>query len=131
MAVKVRTLSTLVFFGSMCTASLVPAWGASHSPPEPTIIVQNATESVAQEHIIEIHKFKFQTNTLDMKVGDTVTWINKDIVPHTATALDKSWDSGRLKKEESFTLTITEETSLEYFCAYHRQMKATFKLADS
>jgi plastocyanin len=130
-AVKVRTLSTLVFFGSMCTASLVPAWGASHSPSQQNSTKQSASEYAAQDHIVEIHKFKFQTILLDVKVGDTVTWINKDIVPHTATALDKSWDSGRLKKDESFTLTITDETSLEYFCAFHRQMKAAFKLVEN
>lgn len=75
-------------------------------------------------HIVEIHKMKFQTEQLGVKIGDTVTWINKDIVPHTATAKDKSWDSGSLKKGESFTLTITGKTSPDYFCSYHRQMKA-------
>ncbi len=75
-------------------------------------------------HIIEIHKMKFQTKSLDVKIGDTVTWINKDVVPHTATAKDKSWDSGRLNKGEGFTLTITDTTALGYFCFYHRQMKA-------
>ncbi len=78
----------------------------------------------AKQHTIEIHKFKFSQPELDVKVGDEVTWINMDIVPHTATALDKSWDSGRLKKGESFTLKITDKTSLDYFCLYHRQMKA-------
>ncbi len=80
------------------------------------------------EHIIEIHKMKFQTKLLGVKIGDTVTWINKDIVPHTATAKDKSWDTGQLKKGESFTLTITDQTSLDYFCFYHRQMKAKLVL---
>lgn len=80
------------------------------------------------DHIVEIHKMKFQTRLLNVKIGDTVTWINKDIVPHTATAKDKSWDSGQLKKGESFTLTITDQTSLDYFCFYHRQMKAKLVL---
>lgn len=76
-------------------------------------------------HIIEIHKMKFITKSLKVKLGDQVTWINKDLVPHTATASDKSWDSGRLKKGESYTLTITDQTELDYFCLYHRQMKAS------
>lgn len=114
----------------MCAASLVPAWGASHSSPEQKNVEQGSPESVAQAHIIEIHKFKFQTKLLDVKVGDTVTWINKDVVPHTATALDKSWDSGRLNKDDSFTLTITDETLLAYFCVFHRQMKGALNLVD-
>ncbi len=79
-------------------------------------------------HVIEIHKMKFQTKILNVQIGDTITWINKDIVPHTATASDRSWDSGRLKKGENFSLTITDKTSLEYFCFYHRQMKAKLVL---
>lgn len=76
-------------------------------------------------HIIEIHKMKFTAKFLKVKLGDQVTWINKDVVPHTATASDKSWDSGHLKKGESYTLTITNQTELDYFCLYHRQMTAS------
>lgn len=90
---------------------------------------QSERESV--KHIVEIQKFKFSAPVLDVQVGDEVTWINMDIVPHTATALDKSWDSGRLKKGESFTLTITDATSLDYFCLYHRQMKASLNFAEA
>ncbi len=85
-------------------------------------------EAAVQSHIIGIHKMKFQTPILKAKIGDKITWVNKDVVPHTVTALDKSWDSGRLKKGESFTLTISDETRLEYFCLYHRQMKAKITL---
>lgn len=82
------------------------------------------------KHLIEIKKFKFSIPKLDVKVGDEVTWINLDIVPHTATALDESWDSGELKKGESYTMVITDNISLAYFCLYHRQMKAEFVMKD-
>ena len=94
---------------------------------KPVTVKQVVVEQVVADestHVIEIHKMKFQTKMLNVKVGDTVTWINKDIVPHTVTASDKSWDSGRLKKGESFTLTVTDQTKLDYYCFYHRQMKA-------
>lgn len=120
----------MIVFGGVMAALLVPAWGTSHTPSEKTNVEKSVSDRVAQEHVVEIHKFKFTSKLLDVEVGDTVTWINKDVVPHTATALDKSWDSGRLKKGERFTLTITSETSLEYFCAYHRQMKAAFNLLE-
>lgn len=87
-----------------------------------------ATSDQQTTHVIEIHRMKFQTISLNVKVGDKVTWINKDLVPHTATANDKSWDSGRLGKGESFSLVITDQTSLDYFCFYHRQMKAKLTL---
>ncbi len=28
----------------------------------------------------------------DLRVGDTVMWVNKDMMPHTATARDKSFN---------------------------------------
>jgi len=42
------------------------------------------------------------------------------------TALDRSWDSGKLKKGESFQLEITSDISVEYDCIYHPKMKADF-----
>tara|TARA_R110002073_G_scaffold85978_26_gene204337 strand:- start:528 stop:848 length:321 start_codon:yes stop_codon:yes gene_type:complete len=47
---------------------------------------------------IRIEKLKFSPPVLEAAVGDTITWVNCDVVPHTATALDKSWDTGLLKK---------------------------------
>ncbi len=96
--------------------------------PGPNLPNEMMSEAAVQTHIIDIHKMKFQTPILKAKIGDTITWVNKDVVPHTVTALDKSWNSGRLKKGESFTLTISVETRLEYFCLYHRQMKAKITL---
>jgi plastocyanin len=95
---------------------------------EPNLPNEMTPEAAGQSHIIDIHKMKFQTPVLRVKIGDKITWFNKDAVPHTVTAFDKSWDSGRLKKGESFTLTISDETRLEYFCLYHRQMKAKITL---
>jgi len=100
-----------------------PTQPAVDQPPLPP-------KTVPVKHLIEIKKFKFSIPKLDVKVGDEVTWINLDIVPHTATALDKSWDSGELKKGESYTMVITDNISLAYFCLYHRQMKAEFVMKD-
>ncbi|MCF6220368.1 MAG: plastocyanin/azurin family copper-binding protein [Robiginitomaculum sp.] len=103
-------------------AACAPGSAGAEPPPAQPVSQQAPVEVSA--HIIEIHKMRFQTKLLNVKIGDTVTWTNKDIVPHTATASDKSWDSGRLNKGESFTLTITNQTKLNYFCLYHRQMQA-------
>lgn len=80
--------------------------------------------STVRTHTIEITKFKYIQAELAVQPGDTVTWVNNDIVPHTATALDKSWDTGLLAKGDSATLTITKDMSLDYFCVYHPNMTA-------
>ncbi len=127
----------IILAGSAMSVACNPKAADAQAPSAPAVLTQKVevmpivkTETPAikpadeNTHIIEIYKMKFQTKSLDVKIGDTVTWVNMDLVPHTATAKDKSWDSGRLKKGESFTLTITDETALDYFCFYHRQMKA-------
>lgn len=75
-------------------------------------------------HHIEIRRFKYSVKELKVRVGDTVTWTNLDIAPHTATAKDNSWDTGTLKYGEAKTLTITEGFAMDYICRFHPNMKA-------
>ena len=75
-------------------------------------------------HAIEIRDFVFSPLSVEIKTGDTITWTNFDIVPHTATAMDSSWDSGSLKLGESFTFTVTDDMQLDYYCIFHPMMKA-------
>ena len=80
------------------------------------------------EHTIIIEKFKFVPDSLEVKVGDTITWINKDIIEHTATADEGDWTTEGLDKDQSETLTVTADMTESYFCAYHVHMKATLKI---
>jgi plastocyanin len=79
-------------------------------------------------HVIEIRDFVFSPISVEVKTGDTITWTNFDIVPHTATAKDNSWDSGSLKLGESFTSTVTDDMQLDYFCIFHPMMEASLTL---
>src|SRR5690606_33036629 len=53
---------------------------------------------------------------LTVSVGDTVSWTNRDAIPHTATASDGSFDSGTLGATP-FTHTFTAAGTFEYVCA--------------
>ncbi len=76
------------------------------------------------EHVVEITMFKFIPESLSVKAGDTIIWVNKDIVPHTATADDLSFDTGELKQNESASITISSDQVVSYFCKFHPTMKA-------
>ena len=71
-----------------------------------------------------IEGFVYDPEALPVRVGDTVTWTNRDIVPHTVTAEDGSWDSGEIAAGETWTMIITAETMGNYFCAYHPGMRS-------
>ncbi len=58
-------------------------------------------------------------------VNNTVTWTNDDSSPHTVTATDKTFDSGNLNAEQSFTYTFNTPGTFNYICLYHSWMKGT------
>ena len=74
-------------------------------------------------HYIAIESFAFSPARVTVKVGDRIEWTNNDVVPHTATAADKSWDTGEMTNGESRVVVITAAERIEYFCTFHPQMK--------
>lgn len=78
-----------------------------------------------QTHVIEISGLKFVPDNVDAQPGDTITWVNLDIVPHTATSKDGSWDTGTLAKNESKSLVVAEGMASAYLCRFHPNMTAT------
>ncbi len=79
-------------------------------------------------HVVDIKDFKFSQALLNVKPGDSITWTNLDIAPHTATAVDKSWTSPELKTGESYTMQVSADTSTAYFCIYHPSMVAALEI---
>ena len=61
------------------------------------------------------------------KVGDTITWINKDVFVHTATAKNGDFDV-TLPPKKSVTSVLKKAGTVEYYCRYHPNMKATLKI---
>jgi hypothetical protein len=64
--------------------------------------------------------------SLEVSVGDTVTWTNMDTAPHTVTVTSgpEKFDSGNLQKGESFSFTFSKAGTYAYYCAVHPDMKA-------
>jgi len=70
-----------------------------------------------------IEGFAFVPNRLTVKAGDSVVWTNHDVAPHTATAADGSWDTGRLRKGESAEIEFATPGTYAFVCAFHPNMK--------
>ena len=80
------------------------------------------SHAAPRRHVVEIQNFKFVPASLTIRQGDTVEWINRDIVPHTATKAGKVWNSGKLKKGQSAEITYTSLGTETYLCLYHPKM---------
>jgi plastocyanin len=62
------------------------------------------------------------------KVGDTIEWINKNVLAHTATARNGDWDV-TLGPKKNGTLVLKKAGTIEYYCRFHPNMKATLTVA--
>ena len=68
--------------------------------------------------------FKFKPETVTVKAGTKVTWVNNDAAPHTATATG-AFDTDTLRKGDKKTLKLKKPGTYAYICAFHPFMKAT------
>jgi len=80
---------------------------------------QNASSTVS------IDNFTFNPPQLTIKAGTTVTWTNKDDIPHTVTAVGKLFKSKVLDTDNGFSFTFTTPGSYAYFCSLHPHMTGT------
>lgn len=75
--------------------------------------------------VITIENFEFGPETLQAKVGDTITVENKDSAAHSVTATDRSFDTGNFGAGTK-TFTVTRAGRFEFTCNVHPFMKAAF-----
>jgi plastocyanin len=71
---------------------------------------------------VRIENMKFTPASVTVQRGATVTWNNKDLVPHTATAAGK-FDSGNIAPGKSFSRKMDQPGEFDYVCTYHPGMK--------
>ena len=62
------------------------------------------------------------------KVGDTIEWVNKDILLHTATARNGDWDVV-MPPKKTVTLVLKKAGTIDYYCRFHPNMKGTLTVA--
>ena len=75
-------------------------------------------------HAVTIDAASFSPAELTVRAGDTVVWVNKDILAHTATAKDGSFDSKVIQPGKSWRFVIKRKGDVAYTCAFH-PMNAT------
>ena len=60
--------------------------------------------------------------------GDTVVWLNKDLVPHTATSEVGGFDSSVIMASESWRYTVRKKGDFPYICTFHPTMKGSLRV---
>ncbi|MEH2523735.1 MULTISPECIES: cupredoxin domain-containing protein [unclassified Bradyrhizobium] len=77
---------------------------------------------------ITVDNLVFAPAEVSAKVGDTIEWINKDVLAHTATARNGDFDVTTPPKK-TVTSVLRKAGTFEYYCRYHPNMKAVLTIA--
>ena len=80
----------------------------------------NTAEPASAE--VKVDNFSFGPATLTVAVGTTVTWTNRDDIPHTVVSTDKAFKSKVLDTDEKFSFTFDKAGTYPYFCSIHPKM---------
>ncbi len=128
-------IRSLTRFGLVALVALSVAACSSSSTPAPSSGAPSASgaesaggsagaSSATSGSAVTIQGFAFGPSSLDVDVGTTVTWTNKDSVTHTVTANDGSFD-GQVASGATFSQTFAKAGTFSYHCKIHPSMTAT------
>jgi plastocyanin len=77
------------------------------------------------DEAMTIDNFTFTPQRITVKAGTTVTWTNRDDIPHTVASATKAFRSKALDTDDKFSFTFTTAGVYEYFCSLHPHMTGT------
>ena len=98
-----------------------PAQAAEATPTAASELPAEATE-------VRMAGSTFAPGTIELKVGDTVTFVNDDEIAHTATADDGAFDSGTMEPGATFEFTAEKAGSISYVCEFHPGMTGSINV---
>jgi len=111
-----------VYPARLAAAAAVVMLAACAGKPEPFKPQTPTPENASQ---VVIYDYKFVPQTLTVPVGTTVTWVNHDTAPHTATHRTygaEGFDTGNLPNGQAYQHTFHTPGSYPYLCVYHQGM---------
>ena len=81
----------------------------------------------AEDVAVHIDNFVFEPAQLTVKVGQTVTWTNRDDIPHTVVCAGK-FRSKTMDTDGTFSFTFAAPGEYKYFCSLHPHMTGAVKV---
>jgi plastocyanin len=83
---------------------------------------------MAQTHTVYMEGMGFRPQEITINAGDTIVWVNRDFVPHSATSAGAGFDSKAIDAYKSWRATIERPGDFEYVCTFHPTMTATLRV---
>jgi len=80
-------------------------------------------ERKSQSAEIKVDNFTFAPATITVPVNSTITWVNKDDIPHVILSNDGLFKSKALDTDDKFSYTFTKAGTYPYYCSIHPKMQ--------
>jgi len=112
----------------MRSALVAAALGAATATMLAAVVLPGWAQSTPQASAgaISIDNFTFTPQTLTVKAGTTVTWTNRDDIPHGIASQDSAFAKSKaLDTDDSYSFTFTAPGTYKYFCYVHPHMTGT------
>ena len=93
-----------------------------------SLLLSTPAAAAPQTHVVVMDKMNFGAVPANVRKGDTVLWINRDMFRHTATAANKSFDVDLPPKTQK-RMTVRTSGSIAFICKYHPGMRGVLKVA--
>src|ERR671914_2494495 len=94
-------------------------------PAETTAPAESATPAPNSATTVDIRDHAFNPAQLNIAPGTTVTFVNNDAEPHTATADNGVFDTGVLQPGSSFEVLLDGSGTVTYHCELHPDMQGS------
>ncbi len=88
-------------------------------------VAPGAAPARAADAAVTIDNFTFSPERVTVAPGTTVTWTNRDDIPHTVASTTRAFKSSALDTDDHFSFTFRQPGTYEYFCSLHPHMKGT------
>ncbi len=112
---------------SSAPVSQPAASDAAPSEPAGATVCAESTEAATAE--VTIAGSSFGPDPIQARVGETISWTNRDQVPHSAV-IGSACRTSTLRNGETGSLAFTEAGTYEYVCGIHPSMTGTVEISD-
>ena len=127
-AIAVLVFATIAAAQGVLDGTVGTSQGATQpaaTPAETTAPAESTTPAPNSPTTVEIRNNAFIPAQLNVAPGTTVTFVNKDTVPHTATTDNALFDSGELPPESSYPVVLDGAGTVTYHCELHPEMQGS------
>jgi plastocyanin len=84
--------------------------------------------AAGKSHQVTIEGMKLVPERIEVAVGDSITWVNRDPVPHTVTNVARKLESGTINPGAKWTYVVRRKGDMDYVCRFHPGMRGTLSI---